>query len=99
MSKQVRVWIVVSLLALGVVVVGLNSLRRPERMIEASLLSMAPLGSQKEEVLHALEQKGLRPARVLKVGFVKTELRRPMEVVGVSSIEAHLGDYSYSFFF
>jgi len=64
-------------------------------MIEASLLSMAPIGSQKEEVLRALDGKGWGPVRAKKGGFLKQEPPRPMEIIGVASIAVHLGDYGF----
>jgi hypothetical protein len=74
-----------------------TGLRRPTEAIRAGLVEITPLGSSPDFVMGVVKQKGWRSAGYeAGSGFLKQEPLRKMNVVGVSSIAANLGDYRSS---
>jgi hypothetical protein len=83
---------------LGFTLVGCTSpgLLRSHQGIEASLLKLTPLGSSPEAVLEVAKSKGWKDVHIdSKRGFTKHEGARIRDypTIGVSSVEASLGDY------
>jgi hypothetical protein len=80
-----------AILLVVILVGGCSDLRRNAEKIEASLLLLTPLGSSPEAVLEVVKAKRWKTAGYRLNGFYRQ--RPKAEVVGVSSIEASLGDY------
>jgi hypothetical protein len=72
-------------------------LRRSEEKIKPSLLELAPLGSNPDTVLAVVKHQGWKTDGYrANTGFYKQEPKTKPEVVGVSSVQASLGDF-YTF--
>ena len=73
-------------------------LRRDAKKIEASLLQLTPLGSTPEAVLQVVQKKGWRTSGYNpNSGYLNQERGyHGLDIVGVSHIQASLGDY-YAF--
>jgi hypothetical protein len=89
--KRLTILATVIAIALGV---GCSvRLRRDPASIEASIVEITPLGSNPDTVLEAVKKKDWRTAgHNERSGFYKPQGANP-ETVGVSHIEAFLGDY------
>jgi hypothetical protein len=84
-------------LVFALLLAGCSSLglRRSGEAIEASLLKLTPMGSSPEAVLAIAKKKGWQRVRFNPDrGFLKqVGADRQYPIIGVSSIEASLGDY------
>ncbi|MCX6953030.1 MAG: hypothetical protein NTV51_12825 [Verrucomicrobia bacterium] len=89
--KRLAILATVIAIALGV---GCSvGLRRYPASIEASLAELTPLGSNPDTVLEAVKKKGWRTTGYNeRSGFYKQQGAKH-ETVGVSHIQASLGDY------
>ncbi len=84
-----------SILVSALIVSGCSfGLRRDSTHIEASLLEMTPIGSSPETVLQVIKTKDWQTkGHNLQNGFYKQPPGRKAETVGVTHIQASLGDY------
>jgi hypothetical protein len=76
------------------IVVSCSSLRRDEATITQNLQRITPLGIQYDVAAKELERRYGHIQKNETTGFLRQEGSR-QEVVGVKSIQVHLGDYHH----
>src|SRR5437588_3039789 len=91
--KRLLLLTVASALVLAIIALAhSNILLRSETDIRASLLRQTPLGTSSADVRAFLEKKGwLDTNYVGSHGFLKQEPGKPIEIVGITSLQGYLG--------
>jgi len=76
----------------GLAFIGCSSLRRSEGTIRGHLERLTPLGTQYDVAVQTLEHHFSHVQKNETTGFLRQE-NGQQEVVGVKSIQVHLGEY------
>jgi len=112
-KKVMYIGIIVVAIIIAVVIVMLaNPLRRSEERIRDSILRITPIGMSMEDVLNIIEDNGRWEIRhIFDQGYIvgRWGVRGPHQgyfisghdvaIVGVASLEVHIGSYNFLFFF